>query len=38
MAFGHFIACEGFDKNIFQAEVLDHLNNVFLDDLSKLSF
>jgi hypothetical protein len=38
MALCHFTACGGFDKHIFQAEILDRLISVFLDDLFKLSF
>jgi hypothetical protein len=29
IAFGHFTACVGFDKNIFQAEIMDRLINFF---------
>jgi hypothetical protein len=38
MAFGHFTACAGFDKNIFRVEILRRLISVFLNDRSKHSF
>jgi hypothetical protein len=29
MAFAHFTASAGFDKNVFQVEIMDHLINAF---------
>jgi hypothetical protein len=38
MDFGHFTAFSGFGENTFEAEILDRPINVFVDDLSKISF